>query len=105
MMEGVPAVVTPPEAPRAAAGAETSKDTEERSSDGRSSSLLPVIGSRSEAARSKASFPPTGSSGVKSKLVEMLVEANGTNNRAKPTRYLTHRYLDDLLRLRFQELT
>lgn len=46
--------------------------------------------------------PPTGPRGVKSEFLEILVEVEGLNNRAKHTRYVTHRYLDVPLPLRFR---
>jgi hypothetical protein len=45
--------------------------------------------------------PATGPRGVKSEFLEILVEVEGSSNRAKQTRYLTHRYLDVALPLRF----
>lgn len=46
--------------------------------------------------------PATGPRGVKSEFMEILVEVEGSNNRAKQTRYLTHRYLDLPLPLRLR---
>ena len=46
--------------------------------------------------------PPTGPLGVKSEFLEILVEVEGSNNRVKHTRYVTHRYLDVPMPLRFR---